>query len=362
MKQEHLVIPRLYCPFPSAVSPHLEAVNEHTLTWVRRFGLVQEEHAFVRLRDSRFPSLVARAYPRAPSDRLAVISDWNTWLFLLDDECDEAGLGRKPDRLAALHARCLDVLSRVRPGSLGRRRTPRNVPSNEYRSRPGRPDVPLIYALDNLRGRMEALMSRAWMDRFAVSVSEYFDAAVWEAHNREQGIWPDSGTFGLIRPYTSAVYTFIDLIDLSEGDRLPLVVRKHPNYQQLALKTNNVICGCNDLFSLSKERAHFDMHNLALVLQHEAGMSLQAAVNEVASFVKREVKSFVALEARLPSFGSTIDSSVRRFVGILRTWMRGNLDWSCETGRYRHAEAPIPSSPTVRDEGAFIPPVLVASD
>ncbi|MGH8472477.1 MAG: terpene synthase family protein, partial [Gammaproteobacteria bacterium] len=104
MKQEHLVVPRLYCPFPSAVSPHLEAVNEHTLAWVRRFGLVQEEQAFVRLRDSRFPSLVARAYPRAPSDRLAVISDWNTWLFLLDDECDEAGLGRKPDRLEALHA------------------------------------------------------------------------------------------------------------------------------------------------------------------------------------------------------------------------------------------------------------------
>lgn len=337
MKQEHLVVPRLYCPFPSAVSPHLEAVNEHTLAWVWRFGLVQEEHAFVRLRDSMFPNLVARAYPRAPSDRLAVISDWNTWLFLLDDECDEAGLGRKPDRLEALHARCLDVLSRFRPGSLGRRRTPRNVPSNQYRSRPGRPDVPLIYALDDLRGRMEALMSRAWMDRFAVSVSEYFDAAVWEAHNREQGIWPDSDTFGLIRPYTSAVYTFIDLIDLSEGDRLPLVVRKHPSYQQLALKTNNVICGCNDLFSLSKERAHFDMHNLVLVLQHEAGMSLQAAVDEVASFVEREVKCFVALEARLPSFGSTVDSSVRRFVEVLRTWMRGNLDWSYESGRYQVA-------------------------
>jgi len=96
MKKEHFVVPRLYCPFPSAVSPHLEAVNEHTLAWARRFGLVQEEQAFVRLRDSKFPSLIARAYPLAPRDRLDVISDWNMWLFLLDDECDEAGLGRKP--------------------------------------------------------------------------------------------------------------------------------------------------------------------------------------------------------------------------------------------------------------------------
>jgi hypothetical protein len=89
--------------------------------------------------------------------------------------------------------------------------------------------------------------------------------------------------------------------------------------------------------SVLSVETNFDMHNLALVLQHEAGMSLQAAVDEVASFVKREVKSFVALEATLPSFGSTVDSSVRRFVEVLRTWMRGNLDWSYESGRYQVA-------------------------
>jgi 5-epi-alpha-selinene synthase len=328
MKQKDLVLPRLYCPFPSQVSPFLEVVNEHTLAWARRFSLVQGERAFARLRDSKFPSLIARAYPRAPRERLAIISDWNTWLFLLDDECDEAGIGRRPDRLAALHARCLDVLSGFRPKSR----------PSLFRPRPGRPDVPLIHALLDLHSRMAALMSRAWIDHFATSVSEYFDAAVWEAHNREQGIWPDSETFGRIRPYTSAVYTFIDLIELSEGERLPLVARKHPDYQRLALMTNNVICWCNDLFSLAKERAHFDMHNLVLVLQHESGMSLQEAVEAVALLVEREVRHFVALEARLPSFGPTIDSLVQRFVAVLRAWMRGNLDWSLESGRYRVAD------------------------
>lgn len=201
-------------------------------------------------------------------------------------------------------------------------------------------DVPLLHALCDLRDRMEGLMPRGWMNRFRLSVSEYCDAAVWEARNRELGLWPDLVTFGRIRPYTSGVYTFVDLIDLSEGDTLPLVVRKHPNYQRLTLITNNVICWCNDLFSLQKERAHYDVHNLALVLQHEAGISLQAAVDRVAQLIEREAKRFIALEARLPSFSLTIDGAVQRFIAGLRSWMRGNLDWSRESGRYRPA-APV---------------------
>ncbi|MGH8585679.1 MAG: terpene synthase family protein, partial [Gammaproteobacteria bacterium] len=63
MRQEDFVIPQLYCPFPPEVNPHLKAINEHTLAWVRRFGLAHDTQAFVRLRDSKFPSLIARAYP-----------------------------------------------------------------------------------------------------------------------------------------------------------------------------------------------------------------------------------------------------------------------------------------------------------
>ena len=177
-------------------------------------------------------------------------------------------------------------------------------------------------------------MPRAWMYRFTVSVAEYFDAAVWEARNREPGIWPNSATYIRMRPYTGALYTVLDLIDLSEAAILPLVVRKHPGYQALMLITNNVVCWCNDLFSIQKERAHGDMHNLALILQHQEDIGLQEAVDRVAGLVEQEVKRFIALENDLPSFGAEVDGLVRRFVAVLRAWMRGNLDWSYESGRY----------------------------
>lgn len=325
MNQEDFVIPQLYCPFPPEVNPHVEAVHEHTLAWARQFGLVKDERAIARLRDAKFGNLVARVYPRSPRDALAILTDWFTWVFVLDDECDEAGIGKRPQRLAALHAHCLEVLSRLGP---------ENLPTLS-RPRPDRPDVALIHALSDLRGRMHSLMSRAWMDRFAVSLGEYFDAGIWEAENRELGVWPDSESYIRMRPYTGAMHIAIDFIDLTEGETLPLVVRKDPCYQRLMLITANVVLWSNDLFSLQKERAHHDMHNLALVLQHEEDICLQAAVDRVARLIEREVKHFIALEARLPCFGTAVDSLLRRFVRVLRSWMRGNIDWSCESGRYQ---------------------------
>lgn len=339
MNQQDFVIRQLYCPFPPEVNRHVDAVHEHTLAWARQFGLAKDESGFERVRESKFARLVARAYPSSPRDELAIVADWNTWLFLLDDECDESGIGRRPDRLAALHARCFEVLSGK---ALDRLDAP-------LRPRPGRADVPLLRALHELRGRMGARMPRAWVDRFAVSVAEYFEAAVWEARNRERGVWPNSATYIQMRPYTGALYTVLDLIDLTEAAILPLVVRKHPLYQALMLITNNVVCWCNDLFSLPKERAHGDMHNLALILQHQEAIGVQDAVDRVVGLIEQEIERFIALENDLPSFGAEVDGLVRRFVAVLRAWMRGNLDWSYESGRYQVPDYPITARPAYGD-------------
>jgi len=327
MTIENITLPTIFCPFPSAVNPHREAVHKHTLAWARRIALVKDETAIARLRDAKVSSLAARICPRAPRDPLAILTDWFTWVFLLDDECDEAEIGKRPERLAALQAQCLEALSGL---GLKNLRT-------LSRPRPDRPDVALIHALYDLRCRMEALMSRAWMDRFAVSIAEYFEASVWEARNRELEAWPDSATYIRMRPFAGAMYIVLDFIDLTEGDPLPLVVRKHPCYQRLMLITSNVVLWCNDLFSCAKERAHQDMHNLALILQHQEDIPLQGAVDRVARLIEREVERFIALEARLPSFGPTMDGVAQRFVAALRAVMRGHLDWSRESGRYRPA-------------------------
>jgi 5-epi-alpha-selinene synthase len=310
----NLTIPNLDCPFPSAVSPYAEAVHAHTLDWVQKFGLVNDAQGFERLKASRFGWLAARAYPDAPHERLEIVSDWNTWLFVLDDQCDEMGLGRQPLQLAELHCRCLEILSG-------------GIPAAE--------DIAVVHGLHDIGARIRPLMPLAWLARFIHSAAEYFESTEWEAQNRDQNVWPDTPAYVHMRPFTGGLYTDIDLVELTENIALPLTVRVHPRIRQLITITNNVVCWSNDIFSLQKEYKHRDMHNLALLIHRHEHIGLQEAIDKVARLIDAQIRRFVALEKCLPSFGAAADSDISRFIAVMRSWMRGNLDWSYESARYK---------------------------
>lgn len=304
--------PTLNCPFPSAINQYADAVNIHTLEWVNKFDLVPEEENFLRLQKSKFGRLAARAYPNAPLEELKIVSDWNTWLFIRDDQCDESGLGKDPIRLSALHAEFLEILQG---------RTPEKY------------DSVLSHALYDIRSRLLKKANSAWMCRFIYSVIEYFESSVWEAINRVNGKIPDTETYILMRPYTGGLYTDIELIDITEDIYLPLYVRKNQVIQNLTLMANNVVCWSNDIISYAKESKHDDVHNLVATLLPSLP-SLQRAIDLATEMTHAEIDAFVELEKQIPSFSSDIDKDVHRYVAILRSWMRGNLDWAYESGRY----------------------------
>jgi hypothetical protein len=171
----------------------------------------------------------------------------------------------------------------------------------------------------------------------------YFTANVWEATNRRQGLIPDAASYRAMRPFTSAVYPCLMLIELAEQLRLPPQAYDHPDVQRLAEMTNNVISWANDIVSLDKERRQGDVHNLALILAHEQQLTLQAAVDQVAALHDAEVRGFIALAAQLPEFGPPIDADLRRYIAGMRFWMCANLDWSIGTARYQ----PVTARPAV---------------
>ena len=41
------------------------------------------------------------------------------------------------------------------------------------------------------------------------------------------------------------------------------------------------------------------------------------------------------MPSTLPSFGAQADEMLDRYIAGLRSWMRGNYDWSQMTARYR---------------------------
>ena len=316
---EQVALPELYCPFPSTISEHADAVHRETVEWVRRFELLPNERAYRLFRATNIGRLAARFHPDALQEELRLLSDWYAWMFLRDDRCDESEVGEQPEHLAADGARFLEILEGEEP-------TKR--------------DKPLAHAMQDLRRRLYSKATVAWRRRFVRTVKDHFRSSLWEATNRARGVVPDLETYARMRRKTGGILVDLDLIEVVEGLKLPPEVQEHLTVRSMARASNNVTCWANDLFSLEKELERGDVHNLVVVLRHAKELTLQEAVNRSVQMHNAEVRSFIELESQLPAFGGTVDSNLARYVAALRARMRGNLDWARESGRYRRrAEA-----------------------
>jgi hypothetical protein len=310
----------LHCPFPSKLNPGTEAAHHHTWSWATRFGLVRDANVERQVATERFTWLVGHFYPWAAAPELQLISDFTSWLFWFDDLCDETGLGEDPAALAAQIEWLVGVLSRrkeVRPGE------------------------PFDRAMADLRDRFEERSpGGGWFVRVVTSIQQYFEACLWEATNRHQGLVPAVGTFMDMRRFAGGMYIYHDFIELAERAELPLVARGNRALQRLVQLTCNVACWHNDLFSLYKELAYGDVHNLVVVLARQRQLTLTEALPVAVRLCDREAAAFVTSARRLPSFGPDTDALVARYRRGMEALMRGNLDWSLGTDRYRRHPAP----------------------
>ncbi len=310
---ENFVLPPLYYPFPSAVNPHAEAAEQHSLAWAERCGIITPA-AYQRFCASNFGSFAAHTYPTAPREELLIISDWSAWGFLKDDQTDEGEMGQRPEELAALHARFLAVLE------------------GDY---PTGHDIPLTHALAEVGQRLRRKLTADQMCLFIQTHRDWLAASVLETTHRAVGAAPGVADYIHQRQFGGAVYVCFTLIELCEGIQMPPVVRADYFVRRLSHLANNIICWCNDLFSLEKELRHGDPANLVIALRAEYGLTLQAAVTRAAQMHDAEMRAFLELESRLPSFGAEADALLERYIAGLRSWIRGNFDWSQTTGRYR---------------------------
>jgi Terpene synthase family 2, C-terminal metal binding len=312
-------IPELYCPFPPAISPHAEAVQQLINRWMQEQHYLRTEAALRRFKAAKFAWLTGRVHPEASFESIFLVASYMSWLFMLDDLCDEAALGRDPERL---RIQLFELVERMKH--------PRPLRGDES---------PVVVGLAELWELMLLRAAPGWAERFIQTFEGYALACLWEARNRAHNRVPPLAEYIAYRRHTSAVYAFFALIELAEGVTLPAEVREH--LRALEVRANDGVCWINDISSLDKERDAGDVHNLVIVLQHEQALSSQGAIDQAASLFNSRMREYVELEQRLPSLGAAIDVPLQRYLRGLQCWVRGNLDWSFESGRYG-AVRPLP--------------------
>lgn len=312
-------VPNLYCPCEPGISQHAEAMSQSTLQWAQQFQLLTSEKALERFKKANFALLTARAFPVTENrEAMFAVNDFTTWLFLFDDQVDEGLEGKKGEYLEALTATLIGVIVSDPIDTVERAATP-----------------PLASSLRDVWQRLRRLGDTAWQTRFASRVSEYLQACVWEAKNREQRVFPTVEQYTVARIYTGAVFTQLELIEVMYDIKLPRPIMQHEIVQQLAWSAVEIIAFSNDIFSAPKEIVQNDVHNLVILIQNERKVSFQEALMLAVDLHNSTMRTFEALEQWLPSFDVAVNEQLRRYVLGLRYWIRANFDWSLkDTKRY----------------------------
>jgi len=319
-----IVLPPLYAPFRSTVNPHAKEADERVIDWVNAFHLAPSEDWAAYYRKAKFTWFAARCFPEADLVSLTLAAQFNVWLFLLDDSCDEVETGRKYDYLRQMATELFLVMAGRSPHSDARQ-------------------VPLVSALADLWERLKALGNQDWQGRFWASMVRYLDACKLEATFLDQGLWPGIDVYMKTRPYLGAVHLEPDLSEVLCGIPLTRRTREHPRIAALTLLCCNIVCWSNDLFSLEKELKNGDSHNLVLVLQHELNYTLSEAITETAAIHDRDVQRFVELRGELDKAGldpyhKTLpeDRALGQYISTLQNIISANMEWSIvDSKRYR---------------------------
>jgi hypothetical protein len=299
-------------PFSPCRHAGTTLAGEESLLWAQSFGMVTNGHRLHRLRQAATAELAGRTCPDADDERLRLLTDLVTWLFVVDDACDEDGLGDAPTRLAPVVADLLDVLDRHGAGE----------PAGG----------PLGAALADLCRRTRDLGRPALLLRFVGQVRDYLLALLWEAANREHRRVPGVAEYVRLRRHTGAVHPALTLTDLAYDAPAGAGHRVEPALVDVETLAVDLVCWCNDLFSYGKEnRSGPDAHNLVSAIAAETGGDEPAALLAAAERFNRALAAYAEREAALLAAD---DPAVLPFLAARRNWVRATYDWSMNAGRY----------------------------
>ncbi|MFE7312269.1 terpene cyclase [Streptomyces sp. NPDC057555] len=321
----HHPVPELSSPFPYLVNPRMAQAREHLAEWTARIGLVRQESARQRFERADFGWFAAMVYPTASPAHVDLMADWFAWLFLVDDQLDDGAVGRDPERFGAV----VDGMRAV-------------LDSHDFGAAAAASggELPVaVSSLADLWSRTAPDATAAWRRRFIRHLEDCLTtAATWEAGNRVAGVVPDEEAYVPRRRHTGAIYVCMDFIDVVEGLDVPEDLYDSPPFMAALNAACDVVCWTNDLYSYEKERSLGEVHNLVHIVGHHRALDVDEALLRVRDAIVAETERFLVQERELLRAFPEHAPVLEPYLAGMRSWMRGNLDWSRATKRYQPAD------------------------
>ncbi|KAG6909950.1 Linoleate 10R-lipoxygenase cop4 [Tephrocybe rancida] len=296
------------CSLTGGVNPHYEKGAAESRAWINSYNVFTDrKRAFFVLGSNEL--LVSHAYNYAGYEQFRTCCDFVNLLFVFDELSDEL------DGKDAL--------------SIG------NIFLNAMKHADWDDRSSFSRMTKEFRARLLRLTGPRAISRFLKRWEAYCASVVREAELREQGEVLDVEAFIPLRRENSAVRLCFCLVEYCLGIDLPDEVFSDPVFMEIYWAAVDLVCWANDVYSYDMEQSKgISGNNIVTVLMKDKNMTLQEASDYIGTYSKELMDRLVSAQGRLPSWGTSVDSEVARYIHGLGCWVKGNLDWSFETQRY----------------------------
>ncbi|MGW4849182.1 terpene synthase family protein [Nocardia brasiliensis] len=307
----------LRIPFPSARNPRTELVRELHRNWIDTMGIAPATTADI---GADLPLIIGRLYPHAGVDDLALVTDWNCWGFLYDDEFN-GHLGALPGAVTASVEGMIEII--CAPAA--------------FRETSERP---LARALADMMRRFRGSASAIWFHRF----SEHFAAGLTGfAHHsaaRAAGGSTSIEDYLAHRRLDIVSDPLLDFIELTDDCELSPVVHTSPAVLRLRRAALDIIIMINDVFSYDKELRCGDTENAVAVLERSTGLAREEATARAIEIANQNILVLVEATETLPAALRKLDADLDqidralRFLTGVQTVVKATYDIHLESARY----------------------------
>ncbi|MGE7390637.1 terpene synthase family protein [Streptomyces sp. NPDC004126] len=333
------VVPDMRLPFELSLSPHLAHAREGSVEWARRTGLLDPQPgdpgsavwSEEQLRGFDLALCCAGIAPAAGRDALLLITLWMIWGTYADDyyplvfgrSGNVAGAEAATARLTAMMP-----LDTTAPAVA--------------------PVIAMERALADLWLRTAPGLDPAVRAEFRAAVVDVLESWTWEVDNRAHHHVPDPVDYAEMRRRTFGTRLTLLMCRLGrEGGRgVPDEVLRSGTLRSLENAAADIGCIMNDVFSYQKDvEFEGDMHNHLVVTRHFFDIGYPQALHICHSLMDQRTGEFRHLVAeQLPQLCEDLGldagarAAVDAYVGELRDWLAGLLNWHQNARRYREED------------------------
>ena len=318
------VFARIALDWPTRINPWAHEYRHRAARALRDLGVISADSGDPNTR--AFGGIVvldAYVYPYSQLERLLAAGTFSQWLFFLDDAYDNhPTVGRSLECARALMTSAYELLSTGQSAA----------------------DLSPFERLTlYLRRQLEELGPRGWMPRFLGHVRDYlFRGSLAAVAHWSNGTVPATLEYLELRMHDSAVFPALDMVEIAASIDLPEDVLRHPTLLEMGRATVRHTAYVNDLFSYQKEVLWSGTPcNLVHVLMHNEKLDFRQAVDLVIDMVNADAVRFGELETSRPRWRADIERAVESYITGMKAWMRGNIDFSLASLRYRAPDSPF---------------------